>query len=495
MWTCAALLLFLAADAAHVQRLLQAGRVEEASRELRELLAAQPSDPSLLNLQGILEAQRGNVTAAIASFQRALAAAPGSASIHANLARAYQQAGNSAMALQSWRRVAELDSANREANYQLAFLLLRQGDSAGALNYLSKLDPLAQGTPQALAVRVAASPDPAALRMLKNHPALTEADVTDVLSTLVLGNRDDSAIELIEALRERSLAGRSSLETLAFLYERQQRWQDARRSLEQVAQTAGKVDLKLLLALARLAYRQGDYQGTLGYLGQARQMEPEHAAVHFFFGMTAVALNLPLEAKKSLGRAVELDPGNPFHNYAYGAVLAEERDPSQSIPYFEKYVKLRPADVRGRFALAVAHFLSNQFEEAKTRFATLAGSPETAAGARYFLGRIARQENRLDDAERELKTSLDLRPGQPDAHAELGQVYTRLRRFELAEQQLALALKLDGDHYSANVNLLALYQRTKDPRTAQQSLRVEEVKKQRSEKEQALWRTVEIRPY
>jgi predicted Zn-dependent protease len=211
--------------------------------------------------------------------------------------------------------------------------------------------------------------------------------------------------------------------------------------------------------------------------------------------MTAVALDLPVEAKKSLARAVELDPGNAYAHYAYGAVLAQERDATPSIRHFEEYSRRRPDDIRGRFAVGVAYFLSNQFDEAKARLTPLVTDRRTAPGAHYFLGRIARREERLDDAERELQASLAVRHDQPDVIAELGYVYMRLGRHELAEQQLQRAIRSDANHYQANLHLLALYQRLRDPRAAQQSSRMEEIKRKRFEQERALWQTVEIRPW
>ncbi len=94
-------------------------------------------------------------------------------------------------------------------------------------------------------------------------------------------------------------------------------------------------------------------------------------------------------------KAVELDPDNPFVNYAMGAVATHRHEPSESLPYFEKYVRLEPDDPRGHFALGAARFYSNQFEEARPELERAARAPETATGAHYFLGRIARQANDL----------------------------------------------------------------------------------------------------
>ena len=506
-WLCIVWLCHAESVADRIQALLKQGDVARARQELAPAIDARPADPLLWNLRGIVEAQAGEYRAAETSFLKALAGASQSASILANLAKLYQ--GNLdqdpqalGKAIETYRSLAAVNPSSADAAYQLSFLLMRREDCRESLEWHAKLPRPFQQRPRALAVAVVCH---AALRTgrerelakaLGGADGLQERDVLEVLPALAAGKRDDLTAHLLESLRSRGLEGPAGLSELASLYERAGRYAEARRMLERAAQAVGSATPALLVALARNAYHLKDYEGALGYLAHARGLEPSNAGVHFFFGMTAAAMALPMEAKKSLEQAVSLNPQNPYYRYAYGAVLAEDRDASQSIPHFEAYCRLRPGDVRGRFALAVAQFLSGRLEEAETSLRKLVAHGETAAGARYFLARLAKQQNRLEDAERELTASLALLPDQPDARAELGQVHTRLRKFDLAELELQEAIRQEPDHYLANVNLLALYQRTRDhPRAAEQQKRLEAIQHQRGEKERALWRTIEVRPF
>ena len=54
------------------------------------------------------------------------------------------------------------------------------------------------------------------------------------------------------------------------------------------------------------------------------------------------------------GRGAGAD--HPGVNYMMGVVSLHRHDPSEAVPYFEKYVQLQPDDVRGRLALGVAQF-------------------------------------------------------------------------------------------------------------------------------------------
>jgi tetratricopeptide (TPR) repeat protein len=120
--------------------------------------------------------------------------------------------------------------------------------------------------------------------------------------------------------------------------------------------------------------------------------------------------------------------------------------------------------------------------------------PDTATTAQYYLGSIARQEGRLDEAIQELQQALKANPDYTDALAELGQCYLIKKEYDPAGKLLRRALELNPNHYAANFNLLTLYARAKDGREAAQAARFEEVKKLREEKAQEFLRIVEIHP-
>jgi tetratricopeptide (TPR) repeat protein len=164
------------------------------------------------------------------------------------------------------------------------------------------------------------------------------------------------------------------------------------------------------------------------------------------------------------------------------------------VPYFEKYVRLQPDDPRGKFALGVARFYSNDFDGAERDLAAIAEQPVTAAGANYFLARITRQAGRLEEARRYVDRSIQVVPRYADAWAELGLLQTRAGQFKEAEASLQKALSLDAENYQATVNLTALYQRTRDPRREAQAERLAALQKKREERAQDFLRMIEVVP-
>ena len=487
------------------QELVEQGDIPQARSLLKSEHGRFAREPGYYNLLGVIEARDGNYRAAEAGFGQAIKLAQNFTGAYLNLGHLYQDsAANdplaSQKALETYQRLLEFEPANVEANYQAAVLLERRGSFKDSLAHLARLPSVAQERARALALRLAnlagqgeqPQADDVAKRLLASAD-LNEADVISVLPRLKTDSNDGLRLRLLESLAARNLATSSSLQQLAQLYKQQKRWAEARSTLEKVAQTEPNL-VPVLLDLAFVANEQADRKGALGYLGHARDLQPENAAVHFFFGMVCVEENLAQEAYESLKKALSLNPNDPFYNYAFGAVALQRKDPREAIPAFQKYCELKPQDPRGRFSLGVTYFFSRDYDVAKEQFQAVTGFKETAAAAHYYLGRMANQEGDAALAGRELQLALAADAKYPDALAEFGVLYMKQREFARAEESFRQALELDPDNYNANFNLMVLYHRTKDERASAQTQRFEEIKKRRGERQLEMLRTIELRP-
>ena len=162
-----------------------------------------------------------------------------------------------------------------------------------------------------------------------------------------------------------------------------------------------------------------------------------------------------------------------------GSVALQGGDPSQALPYFEKYMQRKPDDPRGQFALGVSQFYLADYEPATRNLRAVTDRKETAPGAHYFLGRIAKLYDHLPEAESELKQAVAANPQLADALAELGQLHVRLGRYDDARNELERAFALEPENFRVNTNLLILYRKTQDPRAAEQQARFDEIRKNR----------------
>jgi tetratricopeptide (TPR) repeat protein len=488
-----------------IQQLIQEHELEKAQLELVEAAKQYPADEGFYNLLGIVAAQQGNHKAAEENFRRAIEKAPRFTGAYLNLGHLYQE--NSAADSQAWRkalaaygRVLRYESNNEEANYQSAVLLLQQGEFKDSFDHVSHLSPQNQGSSQVLSLFCAdcaglgnrrATEDLAA--RLAAASDLSEPDVRQALMGLIPAKWDDLVVTLVEALQKRQDLSPALLQTLGLAYERIGKLAEARVTLEK-SFTEGPTSVPVLLDLMRIARRQKDFQGALGYLAHAREIDTGNASVHYYFGLVCVDLNLLAEARNSFEAAVKLGPQNPDYNYAMGAASAFQRDPAEALPYFEKYIKLKPQDPRGKLAMGAALFRAKDYEHATPWLKLSAKIPATAARSHYYLGAIALEERRLDEAFAELQEALKYKPAFADALAELGQYYMMRREYKQAEYQIQLALKLEPEHYAANFYLLTLYTRTKDPRQQEQTKRFDQLKTRLAEKNQEFLRIVEVRP-
>jgi tetratricopeptide (TPR) repeat protein len=191
---------------------------------------------------------------------------------------------------------------------------------------------------------------------------------------------------------------------------------------------------------------------------------------------------------------VSLDPDNAYYNYALGAVAMQRDDASESIPYFQKYCELKPHDPRGRLALGAAYFNSYESENAEKVLETVSNHPQTAAGAHYYLGRIANRKGDYAEAIRHLQIALRAYPDYADAYAELGLVHLKQKEHPQAEEALQKALELNPDSYTANLNLMILYQRIGSPRADDQAKRFEQIKKDRAQRAKEFLRAIRVEP-
>jgi tetratricopeptide (TPR) repeat protein len=489
-----------------IQRQIENRNLTEANRLLAEATKHFPADPGLDNLRGVIAVQQGDYAAAEKGFSDAVKRSPEFTAAYLNLGRLYQE--NSALdpqarrkGLDVYQRLLAYDSSNAEAHYQSAVLLFEQGQYQRSLDHVLRLPSQMQSSAQSLSIVCAdhaalghRRPTEEAVARLLTSPDFSELDAQQSAAGLAAGKRDDLIISLFEELQAHQALSPASLHTLGLAYERANKLGDSRAALEKFV-TGGSLSVASLLELARVAHKQRDYQGSLGYLAHARELEPANASLHYDFGLVCLDLNLVAEARNSFQKAVTLDPENASYNYAMGAASAFRQDPTDAVPYFKKYLKLRPGDSRALLALGAVYFRAKDYASAIPWLTQAVAKSETAAQAHYYLGSIALQEKQLDAAYSEIELALKAQPDFPDALAQLGDYYLLRKDYARAETAIRRALQIDPDHYSANFYLLTLYTRTGDARREAQTQRFEDLKNRLAERTQEFLRIVEVRPF
>lgn len=490
-----------------IPQMIQAGELADARSHLVEILSATPNDPVALNLLGVVDAQEGQFRAAEQCYRKAIAAAPAFVGAYLNLGRLYQENERRdpkalKESLAAYEAALKIDPSNLEANYQAAFVSWRAGLFQPSLDRVSRLPEAARQRPQALALTCADHAGMKNTRLareacdrLLQQPDLAEADVITVVPALLAQRQNDLVIRLLAGLDVRGLASPKTLHQLGLLYEQHGELKAARTTLEKLTQNQGVVPASLLNELARVAYKEKDLDGALGYLAHARELDPENPGVQFFFGMVCLEKSYLEEAYVSLKEAADLKPDNAYYNYAAGAVMMSRRDVREGYPYLRKYCQLKSGDPRGHLALGAAYFYGHDPDLALKEIKGVADRPETAAGAHYFLGRLANQQGRFSEAVRDLQEAIRMDPVFADAYAELGFALVKMKQDAEAEKDLRKALEINPESYTANLSLMMLYERTKDPRASEQVNRFNQIREVREQREKEFLRKIEVRPF
>jgi tetratricopeptide (TPR) repeat protein len=477
-----------------IQSLIEKGQLDSAASLIQQALGGHADDAGLLNLRGVVYAQKGELTAARTDFAAAARLNPRLTPAWQNLGRACQQLKDVSCAVDSWQRVTRSKPADVEAHLALAELYFERGGFAESLGQLnaSKTDNLALrvldlcglariGEAKRAAEKLAALSDFSDADLAALHGPIDEPRAAEVLVVLASG------------LDSRNAAGVVTLQRLALAYERLKQRGEARKILERVALTEPN-NAAHLFELARLAEEEQDHEGALGYLAHARDLEPNNPRVHFLFGAIAGELDLPIEAKQSLDKALAADPENPNYNYVMGTVILQTRDASTASSYLAKYVKAKPADDRGHYALGLAYFAGGDYEHAQQEMQLAQKAKTFAPAANYYLGRMARLDGDLDAAKLRLHEALALQPKFSEPHTELGRIAMIDGDLTLAHAELEQAVALSPQSFQANEQLLVLFKRTRDPRAAVQEEKLKKLDEERSKRAELMLRTLEMKP-
>jgi tetratricopeptide (TPR) repeat protein len=489
-----------------IQQLIVRGELIAASDLLAESRSKFPGDAGLDNLSGVLAAEQHRYADAESCFLRAVERDPKLTPAYLNLGRLYQEnpsadPHSAQKALGAYQHVLKYDVQNVEANYQSAVLLLHASQYQQSLIRLRHLASGRKQTAQVLSIMCA---DYAALgerrqatdslARLTASPDFSEPDVREMLSGLRAGKRHDLIVDALLSLRKRGPLPPDLQHALGLAYEASGELDEARSALEQFF-AAGTPAVSPLMELARVAYEQRDYKGSLGYVAHARDLEPSDASIHYSFGVICVQLDLIAEARNSFEKAVKLEPDNATYNYAMGMISSFNRAPEDAAPYLRRYIQLNPKDPRAKLALGADFLRSKNYEAASPWLDQAVKDPRTATVAHYYLGSLALQTQHPDQAAIHLKLALKARPDYPDALAELGHCYLTQHNYLAAEKQLRRALELDPDHLVGNFYLITLYARTNDPRQQAQSKHYADLLKQQEEKMDEFLRMVTVQPF
>ena len=187
-----------------------------------------------------------------------------------------------------------------------------------------------------------------------------------------------------------------------------------------------------------------------GTLNASLANVPKPALDLYNKALDAARNNDPAKAVGLLKEAVAAHPDFPLALTELGMLYMKLKEPAKAAEALRAANKLSPDNYPTLFTYAVALHDSQQFSEAETQFRKAAQKNASAPLPHYYLGIILIRRREFDEAERELKTSVEVGGDEvPYAHRYLGGLYWNRHAYKQAADELETYLKLMPDAQDA----------------------------------------------
>jgi tetratricopeptide (TPR) repeat protein len=379
---------------AHIQK----GELEQAKQELEKALRYDPNYRTARLSLTKLDNATGMVDRALANSRRLVANRPGDVESMLLYSQSLLKKADYAAAEKVLKVLLERAPGNAEAHRLSGILYLAQRNLAGARKEFKEawdLQPQSQSLLESLVLGyfVAKQPDaaidflqdeiksrprdallyrelgqvylwekkrPEAIRALRQalNAAPADPDSSILLADAYAADRkSDDAIHVISEATQRRPKDADLMFRSGMIFEKLQRWDDARVSYERtlqldgdnalaknnlawvLAEHGGNIDLALKLAqqateklyinpqvtdtLGWIYYKKGIYKTARDYLKQSVEKDEKNATFQYRLGMAEWKLGNQEEARRGLLRAVTLNPTSPEATLARAALAQQ----------------------------------------------------------------------------------------------------------------------------------------------------------------------------
>ena len=382
---------------------LRQGRLALAENALWRAYQLDGGAADTLSALGDLDAARGDRASAISWYQQACAQTPARAESYIALGKAQLEVGDLPAAIAAFQRTLATNDTSPEVHYFLGLLLAGE-DANRAQIHLTQ----AAGANSPLQSR--------ALELL--------ADLERILPL------QDAAARAGE---------------LGLAYIRQRAWRLAANQMAHLAELAPD-NAEARAYRGYTLYQLGEYVTAEQALQQALQMDSNSAQNYHFLGMLYLNRGWTYSAVEALGKAYELDPGNPALAADIAQAYMDAGAYEEAESWYEEVVELAPLD--GRYALLQAafhidhayHVQDKGLPAAERALALL--PDEAIAHDLYGWGLFL--SGAVTQARVTLEEALALDAQRAMTHFHLAQVYARLGGVSLARAHYQRVMDLDA---------------------------------------------------
>ena len=420
-----------------------AGELAEAERQFAEAARVAPASPEARNNHGGILLRLGRKPAAIKEFEASLRLDPKQAGALINLAqiRFAADTPESMRTARSLFQRAEAIAPDAEVARSLIVISLRLHEPRSAAEEFTRYQEKLHAAPPA-------SKTPSARAELGT--ALLEA-----------GLSGEAAIELEAAVAaEPSNADRVVL--LARAYREQKNLSDAGRTLE-AAIARELQSAPLYAALAEVYEDSGHAEKAIPAMRQAIQLEPRSEKYRFRYAMLLTDTQAPQAAVIRLQEALKEFPQSPRLWFAMGIAQFQDNKYDDATKAFARAVELDAHMLPALLYQGMVRVDQGNVPNALPYYRRALALDDRSAIGHYLIAQAFSKLSPPDEQEAEshLKRALLLDPGFQQARLELGKLYVRNNRFAEAAAELEAVIKADPKVAEAYYQLGRAYVRLK----------------------------------
>ncbi len=307
---------------------LQAGKLDEAEREFRQVLAINPGVAGVYANLGVIDMRRKQWTQALEMLHKAEKLAPDVAGIRLNIGLVYYRQKSFLAAIEPFESVVQQTPGSYQARYLLGFCYFfnsRWTDTVAML-----------------------------------EPLWEQVSAADQLNYLyVLG-------------RAAEISKNTALEEKAYA------------RMAEVGQ--GAPEFRMIIGKAHL--NRGEYDDAVKELEAAAQADPKLPLVHYYLGMTYVRQQNYERARAEFHKDLALEPDAAFTYEQLGKAESTLQNEGEAAKDFGRAVKLDPLLVESRLGLAKIAERKREYPAALAQLDEIIRLDKDNASSRYLRGQV-----------------------------------------------------------------------------------------------------------
>ena len=426
----------------HYNLSLALDKLGDQSAERHELEKAIQLNPDLAvahNQLGILEMERGRMGEAEAAFKKAIASDPQYADAQNNLGVLYSREGKDSDAATFYRQAIASDPKYTKAYVNLGLLLAQHGQ-------------VAQGEQQ-----------------LRTAIQINPSDPGSYTALGMMQGKTGRAAEAVESFRQALSLEPNSADAhlnlgiaLVDQYDRTNGFKEFSEA-ERLDPRSPAVHYNL----GRFYFETAKYEDARKELEEALRLEPNHAAALYFLALAAKQDNDLDRSTQLFEKVIALQPGNPDAQFLLGQNLEHQGKTAEAVVHWKLALQADPNYSQALYNLARALRKSNdpEAQQYQDRYDTLQKNQQISDRVQQ-LGNFALEASNAQNwpqAFAQIQEALELCGECPEAahlHKNLGMMYVRTGKLNQAQKELQTALQLNPDDSDAKQGLAAIQNAT-----------------------------------